>query len=335
MEIIYLISLIILSTSFFILKKSNEKLNAITWLAMTIVLTMCYNIFVVFVLSACNVHSTLTTLFVVNIIFILEINYKNYKNKKLQEYFITKSDVFFSLLILLSVVIITVVNFKFDLCLKYKSVDSASHYTAAREFWKNSILLNKVEKTTIFNYETHMPATYINIGILFKIFAKFIGEINLHKIYMLFDMFMLFTIGLVFYSLISNKIKGKFLNIVGAIFVVLFMIGYPLNTIIYGFSYLTFNLIILTAILKIIPYYSTNKIYDRYLLPITFLLTFAVFFSYYFFAPVVYASIFIYMIIVFKKQGKVITLKNILKVVITLVIEHGISHFITARLVTL
>ena len=127
MEIIYLISLIILSTSFFILKKSNEKLNAITWLAMTIVLTMCYNIFVVFVLSACNVHSTLTTLFVVNIIFILGINYKNYKNKKLQEYFITKSDVFFSLLILLSVVIITVVNFKFDLCLKYKSVDSASH----------------------------------------------------------------------------------------------------------------------------------------------------------------------------------------------------------------
>ena len=69
MEIIYLISLIILSTSFFILKKSNEKLNAITWLAMTIVLTMCYNIFVVFVLSACNVHSTLTNLFVVNIIF--------------------------------------------------------------------------------------------------------------------------------------------------------------------------------------------------------------------------------------------------------------------------
>lgn len=330
MEIIYLISLIILSTSFFILKKSNEKLNAITWLAMTIVLTMCYNIFVVFVLSACNVHSTLTTLFVVNIIFILGINYKNYKNKKLQEYFITKSDVFFSLLILLSVVIITVVNFKFDLCLKYKSVDSASHYTAAREFWKNSILLNKVEKTTIFNYETHMPATYINIGILFKIFAKFIGEINLHKIYMLFDMFMLFTIGLVFYSLISNKIKGKFLNIVGAIFVVLFMIGYPLNTIIYGFSYLTFNLIILTAILKIIPYYSTNKIYDRYLLPITFLLTFAVFFSYYFFAPVVYASIFIYMIIVFKKQGKVITLKNILKVVMTLVIPTilGFLYFV-------
>ena len=103
MEIIYLISLIILSTSFFILKKSNEKLNAITWLAMTIVLTMCYNIFVVFVLSACNVHSTLTNLFVVNIIFILGINYKNYKNKKLQEYIITKSDVFFSLLILLSV----------------------------------------------------------------------------------------------------------------------------------------------------------------------------------------------------------------------------------------
>ena len=147
---------------------------------------------------------------------------------------------------------------------------------------------------------------------------------------MLFDMFMLFTIGLVFYSLISNKIKGKFLNIVGAIFVVLFMIGYPLNTIIYGFSYLTFNLIILTAILKIIPYYSTNKIYDRYLLPITFLLTFAVFFSYYFFAPVVYASIFIYMIIVFKKQGKVITLKNILKVVMTLVIPTilGFLYFV-------
>lgn len=330
MGILYLILLITLSISFFFLKKSKESLNVITWIAITTVITMCYNIFVVFVLSTFNIHSTLGILSIVNIFFICIINYKNYKNKELQKYFINKKDIFFVAMIFFITVAITIINFKPTLCLKYKSVDAASHYTAAREFYRHSILLNKVEKTTLFDYETHMPATYINIGILFKALGQFVGEINFHKIYILFDMFMIFTIGVTFYTLISSKIKGKYLFAVGVVFVTLFVIGYPLNTIIYGFSYLTFNLIILTAILKIVPYYANEKIYNKYLNIILFLLDFAVFFSYYFFAPVVFASIFIYLLIVFKKQGKIITLNNILKIIITLVIPTicGFYYFV-------
>ncbi|MDO4382779.1 MAG: hypothetical protein Q4C39_07005, partial [Clostridia bacterium] len=48
---------------------------------------------------------------------------------------------------------------------------------------------------------------YINVGILFKIFAPFIGEFYLYKILILFDLSTLFLMGLLFYSLVRKNNK--------------------------------------------------------------------------------------------------------------------------------
>ena len=76
------------------------------------------------------------------------------------------------------------------------------------------------------------------------------------------------------------------------------MLGYPLNSEISGFSYLSLGMNIIISIIIIIQYFLQNKINRTMVILILFLLNFGLFFTYYFFVPVVYISIFITIIII-------------------------------------
>ena len=100
------------------------------------------------------------------------------------------------------------------------------------------------------------------------------------------------------------------------------MIGYPLNSLLSGFSYLSLVLDIIIAIL-IVNREEINKYYKMILM---FLLNFGMFFSYYFFAPVVYLAIFLQIIIEIKKNNeKIFSKDNIIKILYTLILPGTIG----------
>lgn len=327
MKYIYCILQILLLIIFICIKKSDKKLNFLKVLVISLTLMLCYNIFICCAFSAIGIKSTLGNLAVINFITCTLLSIKIIKTKKIQKFYVRKTDVIF--LVILLIVISIIGYFRFGIGFEkitYRTSDPSVHYMAAYEFYENSMLLNKVDTNRLLGFNTMMPGSYVNIGLLFKIFEQ-----ASYKIYEFFDLLLMFLIGGSFYFIISKKQKNN-LNIVFQYLLgFIYVLGYPLNSMIWGFSYLSLGLLIINVILLIIPKLFDKKINENLIIISSFLLTFGLFFSYYFFAPVLYAGIGIYILInIIKEKQKLFSKQNIINIFIILVLPTiiGLSYFI-------
>lgn len=326
MNYLYVVFQILIIIGFILIKKNNKKINFIKELIISLVLILCYNVFITFVLSAIGIKCTLVTLSIVDFVVILMFTIL-VRKREFQKYYIRKSDIFF--LVLLLVVISIISYFRFGIGfenLTYRTSDPSVHYMASSEFYENSILLNKAENDRLLKFNTMMPGSYVNIGLLFKIFEE-----SSYKIYEAFDLFLLFLIGSSFYFIISKEQKSKIDIVFQYLFSFIYLLGYPLNSMIWGFSYLSLGLLIINVILLIIPKLNDKEFNLNLIVISSFLLTFSLFFTYYFFAPVIYAAIGIFILInIIKEKQKLFSKQNIINIFMILVLPTiiGISYFI-------
>ena len=297
MKIIYFISVILLFASFILLKKNEEKLNFIKSLVISIVIFLCYNMFICYVYSSINIPINLLTLSFINLA--IELIFLSFiiKNKT-QKYYINKKDILAVSIIILTTIIFTIINLGENLNIKYITTDAAIHYTAAKDFYNNETLLDKVDDTSIA--KQFMIGTYVNTGILFKVVNPFIGEMDLYKVFIIFDAFMFCIMGMLIYTAVEKIINKKLNYIITLLMILFFMAGYPLNSFIYGYVYLQLGIIIIASIINVLQYFS--EIFNKKILyGILFLFNFALFFTYCIFVPVIYIVEFIYLI---KKKRK-------------------------------
>lgn len=202
MEIIYCLTALVLFLSSILVKKTDKKINIITTIATTIILALCYNIFICYILDRIKIPITLLSLTIINLavsaVFIIRIA----KDKQTQKFNIEKRDLIYSLILFIVVLFIAYKEFGFPLQIKYFSTDAAMmHYDTSYKFYQ------KTELLSVEDFKNIMPGLYINVGILFKVFARFIGDFYLYKILIIFYLTTLFIIGLLFYSLIRENVK--------------------------------------------------------------------------------------------------------------------------------
>ncbi len=319
MSIIYLITVLIMIILHILIYKKEEKQNLLKWIAITIVINLCYNIFICVILSFIKISSTLITLSIINTIISILLGIKIYKDKKIQKYEINKIDII-AVIIMLIIVILTVIKqYGIPINITHEITDGTIHYFVANEFYHTSQLLfnGNSDVLDMWHVDFFMPGAYINTGILFKIFSGFISETYFCQLFFIFDISIWFLSGILMYVFLSKNKK-----IIPLIFSIIYMIGYPLNSLLSGFSYLSLVLDIIIAIL-IVNREEINKYYKMILM---FLLNFGMFFSYYFFAPVVYLAIFLQIIIEIKKNNeKIFSKDNIIKILYTLILPGTIG----------
>lgn len=326
MEIIYLIILMILFISTLLIKKTDKKQNILFWIILTMVLILAYNLLCGFVLLLVKLKTTLTTLSVINLIISAIMIRKICKDKQIQKYYIKIKDVIALLLLVVTIAIIGYKQYGFPFTVKYETTDPAIHFSAAKELYN--------EKTLKWNCS--MPGASLNTAILFDIFDFIVPEQDFYCLYIIFDLIILYLISAMFYIGIVNKEDSILKSIIAFIFSLLFVCGYPLNSMLFGFAYLSVGILMMTAIIFIVPYIKSKEINNIPLCIYMFILTFGLFFSYYFFAPVIYASIGLYMLFdMIKNRTKknilsIATKQNILKVTVILILPTiaGISYFV-------
>lgn len=319
MGLIYVISVILLLVIFMLIKKSNERLNAIGTLGLGIVLLLSYNIFECFILNFLRIKLTLLNLSVVNLLVIITSGIYLLKKREVQKYFIKLRDVIF--IILLLVVIIVIANLQYGslLEIKYEISDSAVHYRAAYNFAQVDNLLN-LEHDDLFGLETWKIGSYVNSGLIMKIFSNVIDEFDYYKIFIIFGLFVLFMTGYIMYIVFIKFSKGK-IPLIAFVVSLLFMLGYPLNSLLYGYEYMSIGILLVTSLLYAVQFYTNKEINTKQILPILFLLNFMLFHSYYQFVPYMYSALFIYICFInYKEDKKILTKKNIITLLITLII---------------
>ncbi len=208
--------------------------------------------------------------------------------------------------------------------------DAAAHFDAAEEFYHKEALLLKDGKYM-------MPGAYSNSGILFKVLAPWIGEMNLYHVFICFDIMILFLNGMLMYCILKTKAKTKLGSIVAGIVAVVYLLGYPLNSMLFGYSYLSVGIAIICAIVLVMQAFQEEQIPSWSNMIVLFLLCTQVFFSYYLFVPAVYGALGIYYIFYFGKKHKKIWNKDMIKYsLITLVIPMliGLSYHIFPQMVS-
>lgn len=324
MNIIYLIITFLMIILHILIYKKEEKQNLLKWIAITIVINFCYNIFICVILSFIRIKSTLITLSILNSIVSILLGIKIHKDKKIQKYEINKIDIIALIIMLLIVVVTAIKQYGFPLNVTHEITDATIHYFVADEFYHTSELLfnGNTDILNMWKVDFFMPGAYINTGILFKIFSGVISETYFCQLYFIFDISIWFLSGILMYVFLSKNKK-----IIALIFSIIYMLGYPLNSLLSGFSYLSLVLDIVIGLL-IVSKEDISKYYKAILM---FLLNFGMFFSYYFFAPVVYLAIFLQIILNIKKNNeKIFTKENIIKVLYTLILPGiaGVLYFV-------
>lgn len=287
----------------------------------TICLLFCYNILIVSVVSIFNLGGNLVSYSLVNYLGGTLLNLVSFKRKKMQKYFFNKKELVGSLVVLLVVLLVSLIRFRGFIVLSYETGDPAVHYKHALLFKDNLEILNENNSEDLIygDFGGVMPISYVNCGFLMKVMEN----IATYKVFILFDVFCLIMSSLLFFITVQNiLVKGK--KFYAVMLTLIYLLGFPLNNMIFGFCYLglgvmVVNLIFLTVFK--IDDYKKDKVIKLILL---FMLSFSMFFSYYLFMPFVYLNLGIYYIYLWRK--KKMTLKELFGYgIITLLIPFGMG----------
>ena len=295
MEYLYILTLIILGAGFILLKKSDEKLNLIKWICIFIVGILAYNLTVCMILRILNIKQNIWLLSIINTLIGGALLYKPIKNKECQKYKISKLDIF----MIISILIIFTVMFFKDLYIHkgdvtHVAIDSAIHYRAAKHYSETLELFIYAEDKTFFDFNIMQTGAYINDGLFMNIINGITGLDHVY-IYQLFESLVLFATATALYTSFTDKIKTKRGAVLSLMLLGLFLYGYPYNSWIFGFSYLTVGLVMTALILTFGEMlFSEEKINKTLVIIMLMMASMGLIFSYCLFVPGVFAAICIY-----------------------------------------
>ena len=328
MGIIYIISVLILMISFILIKKSTEKMDIVGFICMSIVLLFCYNTAVCYVLTFFTIPAKLWILAIINLIFSLALGIPIIKKKEVQEYTFNKRDIIYIGIIIIVVLAVAYINFGFPFDINYISGDPAMHYLTSIRFAEQETLMpNSVPDQIYGTMLERKPASYVNSGLLMRCLLKDIEPVSCYYIFAGFDILTLTLIGVTVYSSLKKYSKKKEHDFWAFLIALICTLGYPLNSLLFGFEYLTMGLLILAAILDFIYYYEKDILKLHYILLIFGLLNFGLFCSYYMFVPFVYSALWIYFCIKnYYKTNKIITKELLIILIVTLLIPFILGY---------
>ncbi len=309
-SLFYVLSNIFLIVMFLLLKKTPQKQNLIKWIIISFGLLFCYNSIVAFILSAFGIPINLLNLTIVNCFVSILLLFFIKKYVGYQSYYFLKRDIIVAIIFTIVILLLALFRFGFPFDIVYETCDPGTHFLTSKDFFEQSYLLNKAVDNTIVNFETRQFASYVNLGLFFKTISPFIDNFDFYQLYILFDIGMLLLSTLMFYVLISS-LKKKVNMVIIIIGTLLYMLGYPLNSLMIGFFYLGHSITIITLLLILYKMYDLNIVNNNISLILIMFTTLGLFFTYYFFVPVVFGGLFIYSIYkALKNKEKIVTFKN-------------------------
>ena len=325
-SILYILSMIFLISTFMIYKKSENKLNFIKWLIVGLASIYGYNILIGMIFGLLNITLYIWLLSIINILVGCIFIIKPIKNRKIQKYTVSKLDIagITAVLILFGVMFVKDLYIT-DGDITHYAVDSAIHYRAAKHYSDNLKIFINVEDKSFFNFNVMQTGAYINDGIFMNVIHN-ITNIDYAYLYQLFESITLFMCGLTFYAFFMDKIKTK-RGLISSLFLLgLYLYGYPYNSWIFGFSYLSVGIMATTLLLSLVEFvYSEDKINKKLSYSLIVICGMCLTFSYCLFVPAVFSAICIYCFlkdILNKDENKYLKLfgKNTLIITILLLI---------------
>jgi len=328
MGVIYLLSTAILLILFVLIKKTEKEINIISFLGISVVVLFCYNTFICYILTFFCIPITLFNLTLINLIFIAILVIKMLKSKQVQKYLFKKIDILYIFLIAIVVLIISYINFGFPFNVNYETGDPSVHYLTSVKFAESDCLLAATEGDEVYTgFNRRKTVSYVNSGLLMKCLCPSLDSIECYNVFVVFGIITFFLTGLTIYGALSNLAKKTEHRLWAFLVSLICILGYPLNSFLFGFEYLSMGLLIICAIIDLVYYYEKEMLNIKFFVPLMALLNFGLFSAYYMFIPFMYPALWVYFCINnYLKTKKIITTKLIVILLVTLLIPFILGY---------
>lgn len=238
-----------------------------------------------------------------------------------------KIDIVYICLLGLSTLIVAYLNFGFSFNIKYETGDPSVHYITSKMFANSDSLLIKEEDTVHKSFTTMKTISYVNSGIIMKCFQGPIDSYYDYYIFIGFGIFILLVTSISMYTTISSFSIDKKTRFIAFVMSLMYTMGYPLNSLLFGFEYLSVSLFLLCLIFNMIYYFENKQLKNIFFMGMLFLLNFGLFNAYYMFIVFVYPAMWIYFCIKsYKENKKIFDKKNICLLLVTLVVPFLLGY---------
>lgn len=272
------------------LKHSDNKENLLSRLVLAFFTVTLYGSFVAGFLSLLKLPTNIITLGVFNLLAIVGLGFKLRKDKKVQKYEVKYLDLGFYSICFLLVLAIGLYRFGVNLeWLRYSNGDSSRHLNGAIKMF----------------YEQKVSGMYFaryGATVLIDIF-KMIPDYEYFKLFLVYDIYMLFMSAALFFVLIRDNLKKKREIAIGIVFTCIFLLGYPLNNFLEGTGYWGSSVLLLLYIVYMLRLYVSGECINRKFILINLMLANAgLAVAYIAFVPAVYSGEAIFICIYLCKQ---------------------------------
>lgn len=279
-------------------KKTDEKINAISWLCFSFSITLCLIALCAGIINLVHIPVTKVSVGIMCAV-LAGVNFVRMKRYGVQKYNWDKLQIIGTVFIAVLVYYYFVKNYGWGWNFVFRNSDAAVHM-------QNGLAVSK---------SGHISGMYFASlfnGILYDIFGAFIPRILWYRIYLLSELVMFFAEILTFSCVLFAFCKNKKEKLLSYIVTVLYTIGYPLLSFEMNFYYWGIAVMFVAVSAFMIKQYKENiierKIIEFYLM----LLCFGVFISYMMVAPAMYFAIFFSLVIIKSQEGKILTGENVL-----------------------
>lgn len=277
--IFYCVAWLALASGFLLVKKTEKKTYLVTWVAITFLMTTCYQTFMAAILNTIGLPINIISMGILDLVAAAGFWYFIWKKKELQKYCFEKVDVIFGVILLAVLLLFWKIHcYGMDFYINYGTIDPAAHLKAAVDVIQNQCV-NNMFYSALFN------------GMFLELFLPFRTMDYMYQPFVISDIMNWGLAGLMFFGMIRRYMTNRFTKVAGVIMALIYMYEYPLNSILYGFVYLGMGVTIVLMLVELTTIYLKDEMNRWFMIVMLSLGCLALFECYVLFMPVTYFAI--------------------------------------------
>ncbi len=280
-------------------RKSHKPMNGFTWSVLSFLAAICMGGIGAGILSPLHIPVNIYTMAVVYLAIALFMMSLIRREGMTQEYVWEKFDFFVIVLITVVVAVITLKIYTPQLWYCYYNSDAGLHLKEATEIVRSQQV-------------TKMYLLHLQNAMFVEMIQPFVRIADWYKGYILGDCFFLWVEILFFAAMIRQAAKTKASKGLSVILIFFYFMGYPFLSFYYSFGYWAMGSMFVGFLMMTTRLYEEALVERKIIVVMLMLGCFGVMTSYMMFAPVAFITVFGYLMLVAKREGRIFSKRNVL-----------------------
>ncbi len=280
-------------------RKSHKPMNGFTWSVLSFLAAICMGGIGAGILSPLHIPVNIYTMAVVYLAIALFMMSLIRREGMTQEYVWEKFDFFVIVLITVVVAVITLKIYTPQLWYCYYNSDAGLHLKEATEIVRSQQV-------------TKMYLLHLQNAMFVEMIQPFVRIADWYKGYILGDCFFLWVEILFFAAMIRQAAKTKASKGLSVILIFFYFMGYPFLSFYYSFGYWAMGSMFVGFLMMTTRLYEEALVERNIIVVMLMLGCFGVMTSYMMFAPVAFITVFGYLMLVAKREGRIFSKRNVL-----------------------